>query len=395
MTDANEQAPSGAATPLHRYIIAPYSLLGAVPFSMVLFMPMFVGGFVTDFGLTDRQAGTLAACNIAGFGIASLLAFLWVAQWSVRGTVLVAMIAFIVANAVSGFVHGYASLLGVRFIEGLAAGTVSSGVVVSIGRLANVDRQYGIWLTIQLLYGTLGFLAIPSIFSAFGSTGGFTTIALLGALCLPLAFTLPCRLSALPVVTKAASAGSGHPAWGVVAILAFYIGLNIVWAFLERIGARAGLDLQSISWALSIANLAGLAGAVIVAIGGNRLNRLAALITGLPVTALAVLALLGKPSLIIFAVSTSVYLFGWCFVIPLMLGAIGDIDIRGRYVALGNAAIGIGLAVGPYVGALLTGQGYGYDANLYAGCGLMLASVVLILPIVATRSPLSGAEKTR
>lgn len=386
MTEMEKAEPSIWREP-RGLAIVPYSLLGALPFSMVLFMPMFVGGFVTDFGLSERQAGTLAAINIAGFGLATMIAFLWVSRVSIRAMVTVATVLFVAANGLSAGFHGFGGLVALRFLEGVAAGTLSSGIVVSISKLKNADRQFGIWLAVQLLYGTIGFLLIPSIFNEFGTGGGFGAIALLGVLFAPLARWLPSKVQAEQAPPASSQSGSsGHPGWGVASLLAFYVGLNVVWAYLERLGANAGLSLQAISWALSMANFAGLAGATIVALAASRLNRAISLTIGLTITAFSALALLGRPTTIHFAAATSVYLFGWCFLIPLMLAAISDADKTGRYVAHGNAAIGVGLALGPYVGAQLINPTKGYSLILYVGWGLMLLSAVLILPIARQRA---------
>lgn len=45
-------------------------------------------------------------------------------------------------------------------------------------------------------------------------------------------------------------------------------------------------------------------------------------------------------------------MFGWCFMVPYLMGAIATIDKGGRLLSPANTAIGAGLVIGPSVGAI-------------------------------------------
>jgi predicted MFS family arabinose efflux permease len=384
MTDTAGVDQMGSTTVVsEKLAIGAYSVMGALPFSVLLFLPMFIGGFVTELGFTESTAGYVGSINIAGFGLAAFAAFWWIRHYSIKDVLRYAFIIFIVCNFISFFATSFVPLAVVRLLEGLAAGTISAGIVASIAKLPNSDRNYGIWLAVQLLYGTIGFIVIPFLFNAFGVMSGYGMIGLLALLCYPLIRYVPNSVGAEEQTIKTASFKIlSHPGWGVASLLAFYIGLNIVWAYLERIGNDAGLSLETIGFSLSIANFAGLVGAIIVALIGLRFGRAVPVTIGLIVTALSVFPLLNKPDAFVYTSSTSVYLFGWCFLVPFILGAIAELDESGKYVALGNAAIGIGLSLGPAIGAILVGDGEGYSKNIYLASGLMLLSLILIWPIL-------------
>ena len=365
--------------------VLAYSLLGVLPFSMLLFMPMFVGGFVTDLGFNDRSAGLIASFNLGGAGLAAFAAFWWVRMYSIRAVLSMAFMIFIAANFLSAFISDFISLAIIRFIEGMAAGTITSGIVAAIAKTRSPDRNYGFWLAAQLLYGTLGFLGIPLLFTNYGVTMGFMLIAILACLTLPLIRFMPTKAkqtdSVHPNITVTRTQ---HPLWGVVALFVFYVGLNVVWAYLERIGDQAGLSIATIGTSLSIANFAGLAGAILVAMIDTRFGRFWPITVVLLITSASVLPLLGSPNAVTYATAISIYLFGWIFLVPLMLGAIAELDNSGRYVTLANAGLGVGLALGPFIGALMVGESQNYNPNIYLGSILMAVSLIIILPILKT-----------
>lgn len=387
MTDANMSVTSDRAHRSEFVSVAAYSILGALPFSMLLFMPMFVGGFVTDLGFSERAAGYIASINIAGSGLAAFFAFLWVSRVSIRAVLTWAYIIFILANAVSMFMITFMPLAAVRFVEGLAAGTISSGIIASIAKTRSPDRKYGVWLAAQLLYGTIGFLLIPALFTKYGVGSGFAVIAALSILGLPLLRFVPTKgETTVQTASTRSFSFMVHPLWGVASIFVFYVGLNVIWAYLERIGDHAGLSIEEIGTSLSAANFAGLSGAILVAVIGSRFGRFWPVSIALLITAASVLLLLGTPTAMVYGVAICIYLFGWIFLVPLMLGAVAEIDDSGRYVTLANAALGVGLSLGPVLGALLIGDTEAYGRSIYLSSLLMLASLFVILPLIIKRN---------
>ena len=222
------------------------------------------------------------------------------------------------------------------------------------------------------------------MFEKWGIAPGFIGVAALCALAFPLTRWLPARPEAEQTVDTTNAPGVDHKLlWiAVLSLFIFYVGLNVVWAYLERMGDGAGLSGQTIGNSLAIANFAGLVGALVVSALGTSIGRIAPLSVGLVLTGAAILLLLGGEfEATTYTLASSVYLAGWCFLVPLMFGAISDSDTNGRFIAIGNAAIGIGLASGAALGGLLVTEG-NYDSLIWLGGIGISGSLLLILPLL-------------
>lgn len=366
------------------------TLLGAIPFSMVLFLPMFVGGMITNLNFSEREAGLIASADMAGFAIAALPAYFWIPRFDMKRILSCAYIGLCLVNLACIYITVPEQMLVVRFLAGFVAGTSSAGIVATIAQTTNPDRVYGIWLAGQLLYGTLGYLAIPGAFSYWGLNSVFIAMAFLSFAALSLIRWFPAYSRGETVKSIDVNNGlnSYKPMWGVVSLFSFYIGLNIVWGFLERIGAKSGLSTEVIGDSLAVANIAGLAGATFVSILGTSIGRKIPLVIAIILTAVSLLLLLDGASSLFYMLSTSVYLAGWCFIVPLMFGAIAETDHSGKYVILGNAVIGAGLTLGPALGAILIVDS-DYNRIILISVICITASLFLILPLLNQVRPVN------
>ena len=69
----------------------------------------------------------------------------------------------------------------------------------------------------------------------------------------------------------------------------------------------------------------------------------------------------------------------WNFVVPFVLGAVGDMDDKGRLMSPAIAMQMIGLGLGPILTARLIGDG-DYRLAEYACIAFFAASLLLVLP---------------
>jgi len=85
-----------------------------------------------------------------------------------------------------------------------------------------------------------------------------------------------------------------------------------------------------------------------------------------------------------------VLMFGvWCFVLPYFLGLLAALDRSGRSLSLGNAAIGLALMAGPFLGGLIIGAGVvsppieTYYPILQLGGAMLITSCLFLVPLLA------------
>lgn len=340
----------------------------------VILMPLIVGGVIDDYGFSEQQAGTIASLEGLGLVCGLLVGSLWVRQLSWIKMLFTGILLYSVLNIISASVDAFIFLVSIRFLVGFTGGSIFAIVVAALGDNKEPDRAFGIGQGIQGVMMFAAFVAAPYFLDGRNIGALFYLFAggaLLMLLCL---FHFPDK-----GIEHTPSQGFDKPnehtllIWlGLFAGLIYYASIFGFWGFVERIGISAGLSSESISLALGISQIAAIAGGFIAAIASDRYGRVLPLIIVIFGQLSVLWLLLGEFTIIIYLVGTclyqSLYIIATCY----LLGVIAVLDDRGKYVVIMNAFLGIGVAIGPSVAALLI------NGNNYSGINAMAALGILI-----------------
>ena len=164
----------------------------------------------------------------------------------------------------------------------------------------------------------------------------------------------------------------------IFAVLAFYIGLSGVWAFIGTIASAAGIGPESTGAILAIASLLGIVGSLTATLVGSRLPRTISLVLGYGGMTGAVAALLGAPGLVRFALAAFVFKLVRTYVLPYILASVADLDTDGRLMGTTNLVIGGGLAIDAAVAGQLLERSGAPTAMLTASIAFLILSFLLI-----------------
>jgi len=176
------------------------------------------------------------------------------------------------------------------------------------------------------------------------------------------------------------------------AILAYNIGIGIVWAYLFLVGLEAEMAEQAVANALTMSQFLGIAGAFLAVVLEVRFGRILPLAFGVLGGAASIYLLIGDIDGAIFWFGVCGFNFLWNLSMPYLLATLADFDHRGRIVVHGVSMQFIGFAVGPYIASQLLGVG-GYDLVNGTGVALFVAAAILLLPgVLAQRHHLRGAQ---
>lgn len=354
--------------------------VGVMAVTSLYLQPMLVGGMISDRGFSEQQAGFIASADLAGMALASFVALAWLTRVGWRSAALAGLAIMALANAATTVVFSPELFAAVRFASGLGGGTLLAIAMVGIGHSEQADRNYAILLVCQLLFGTLGLWASPFLLARFGLNGAYWLLALFAVLVMAVTAAIPTIRAREASVTGTVPAQTWLACSAVLlAILLFFVEQNAVWAYSERIGNAAGLSAEYIGFSLGLANLMGLVGAALVAWLGTRFGRLVPLCAVTVVQVVCLAVLVGQMGDRTFLAGMMLLAFAWNVIIPYQLGILAEIDASGRLLALAATVTGVGLALGPGVGALvLRGENYA-SINVLAGV-LAIAILVLVLP---------------
>lgn len=327
--------------------------LGVAAATLPAVLPVMVGVFADRFGYGVAGAGTIAALNMGGILIGSLLCPLITARFGWAAVIRAALAVMIAGNLLTMLDGHYGYVAATRFLSGLGEGVVGGICYAAMGRSARPERSISIYFAGQSIVGMVGMGSFGWIAASLGwpwiflilsaiTLPGFWLAAVIGRAQPPPAGPRQGRLSANPLVIGA-----------LACILLYFIGMASLWPFLERIGIGKGLSPGTVAFALSASAFGGLAGSLVASVVAGRLPRTTGLLSGLALLVAGVGALAFLPGTAPFILAVSLFAFAWPFQYAFQFGLLASVDRGGRLIPLTPAVTGGGLAIGPAIGGLL------------------------------------------
>lgn len=358
--------------------ITAATMLGTVGALTILVMPGLLGVMVDAFGLNDNQLGLVASVEIFTMAIATGVATLGISRINWRQMACVALIVLAIGNITSILAQSISGLLWSRGVAGIGEGIAVAVSFSALGISRNPDRSFGIYLVFALIFSAILLYALPFIVQLGGH---FLVFSFLAALCLINMLFLP-WLSP-QAQRRAMDVGQGHfhvpyklVGIGLAMVTFFFIGQGAVWSYLERMGAARDIDAQSVSAALSLSALAGIVGAGIAMLMGNRIGRSVPITFGVMVQVISMLILTTEFDKEGFIIAVMIFNFSWNLCQPYFSGVMSELDPEGRAVALMGSLQTIGVSVGPLIAAVIIRPGE-YDSISYLGIGTVLIALVM------------------
>ncbi|HKR86835.1 MAG TPA: MFS transporter [Phenylobacterium sp.] len=372
------------AAPMERQsAVVAATMLGVIAVLVFIIQPGYLQGLVDRAGLSGAQAGYVASSEMTGYA-ATMILFTFLSHRLPWRPLLSACILIEALGNAACLIHSTDPtwLAAARFLAGLGAGGLSSLSFTAIGMTKDPDREFGFLIMWILLYGAIGLWALPALFATIGLTGFYLIIVAVSLAAFWLVPLMPSHgdnLLHVPPETVTLSVLGRSLA--VASIFVFFLGCGILWAYLSLIGTARGLSAQPVANALGVSQITGVAGALFAGLLGARFGRCRPLSASMVLCAASTLAVIGvtAKAALLFAVVVGLFNFGWNLAQPIYLSAATGFDRQGRLVPQMVAAQACGLALGPFLGAVIGGeQNVAVLATVVAA--LFLASVGLIAP---------------
>ncbi|HVW70588.1 MAG TPA: MFS transporter [Steroidobacteraceae bacterium] len=368
-------------------VMAAVVPIAAVISAFLLVAPAVVGALVNTIGLPPARAGYLLSIELAAMGVVVPPAFWWMARWDWRRVTVACLVLVAIGNAASACAHSFLALAILRSLTGIGAGSVILVCSATVAMTRERERNYGFYVVGQLVLGVLGVKFLPGLIARHGLIALYGTLALGTLALVPLVGCLP--RSGRPEPGSRTGRGAGVVQWidgrafmGLGGILCFYIALSAVWAYLERIGTRAGFQRETIADALALASLFGVGGSIAASLLGGRWGRTAPICLGYAILIGALASLFSVDgSVSAYTLGSCAFKFAWTFALPFVLASLAARDPTGRVIVAANLLIIVGLAAGPALAALSLHRAPDYSGTLLIGVSLAILSLILALPM--------------
>jgi len=341
---------------------AAYSVIGTVTIMPLLILPALVGVLVDEGGMSESFAGWVASANFTGGATAALLMAFRMHRIDLRRIAAIGLVLSIAGDITSSFVaHAGPAFLLLRFATGFAASLVHVAACAAFARHDDVERGYGLFITLQFVVSGLGLYVVPVYSVDLGVAGTFLLIAGLQAGALVLLRWLPAATP--PPAPSAVVRGERQILIAATTIFAllgyglFEAANTAQFTYIERWGVALALPDARIGIALMIASMVGIPGAIMVVLMGHRWGYLRPLLGGM-IVAISGLALLMLTRTYSWYFVAGCFLgFSWAFCLPYIQSLMASIDRQGSAVAAGSSIATVGGAVGPGLAALVVGGG--------------------------------------
>jgi DHA1 family inner membrane transport protein len=364
----------------------------------IILMPMILGGLIDSYGFTEQQAANIASMEGLGLVVASVFAAVWIRRLSWVRALFFAFLLYAALNVISANLATYGPLLAMRFMTGLAGGSLFSVTIAALGDNREPDRAFGFAQAVQGLMMLAGFAVAPHLLQAWNVSAMYYLLAAASLVLMLTLFRFPAQGEIRAIAAQDHGQSRSHDLliWlGLLASMVFFVNVFGLWAFVERIGQAARLPAGTIGLALGVSQVMAIAGALAAAMASDRYGRRWPLLIVLAGQSLALFALLGEFGAAAFFASTGAFQALFIVAVSYQMGAIAELDLKGRYLVVMTAAQGLGAAFGPALAATLIGENNDYSGVLLMAALCCLASTLAFLLIIQRSTPERHAPAQR
>jgi predicted MFS family arabinose efflux permease len=367
--------------------------IGSIGLLMLGAQPVVLGELVERKVISLEGVGIVAMGEIIAIGVGVALGDALLATTRMRFVAIVAALITALFDFGSLAMSSDAAFVVERALAGLGEGVMMWATTCVIVRSSAPERLAGAFLVAQTLaQAAVAAVLATVIVPRFGWQGAFAALGVLSAAAALVAPLLPASLD--PLKAEGAPRLGVSPA--VVLTLAVIFcemaTLGALWAFLEPLGTRAGLDSQTAQTIVSGVLVMQVIGGLTATVLAERLppgRTLAVAAAILAVIALAI-GLAPGPVPIRFAVLCAGFGFVWLFMMPFHIGLALRVDPAGQVAMLAPAAQLTGSAFGPLVVSLIVVGDDAGPAPFVSAC-FALAALAGLAALALTRGRRAAA----
>lgn len=353
--------------------------LGVIGPCVFILQPGFIQGLVAYSGFDEQQAGLIASYEMFGIATTTILMSFISNRVDWQKVLYVCLIMCAVGNLASIGQTDFMLLSLTRFVIGLGSGGLLSLGFTMAGLTSNPDRNFGLIVVWLLIYGAFGMLLMPSAYELVGMNGLYVFFALFCASGLLIVNSLPHSGDVVNLSKQIIDYSNAIKISSLSGLLIYNIAIGIVWAYLFLVGLEAGMGEQDVANAITVSQFFGIGGALVPVLLQAKIGRILPLGIG-------IIGGAGFISLIIGDIGSTRFWLGvcgfnllWNLTVPFLFSVLADYDIRGRIVTFGVSMQFLGLALGPFIAAMLLEAG-GFDLVNIVGVTLFVLAALMMLP---------------
>jgi predicted MFS family arabinose efflux permease len=343
-------------------------------------VPLFLGGIMTEFGVSEGTASFVPALEVGAIACAAVLFSTRGRGLDPRRAVWIALALVITGQTLSILAGSWSVFVASRAVAGFGEGVLVASANIQASLTRRPHRAFSLLLAVIITCFVVMASVIPAAIGSFGPRGAFA--ALLG-------LAVAAGIFLLRFPRRRPQTGdprrthwiSGPGPRLLLAAVVVYVAFSAIWTYVGRIGASLGLSLGAVGVVISVCGVIGAFGPVSAGMVGLRWGRSLPLLTSLGLIVATSVMLTSARSTAVFAVSAIVIMMAFMFFVTNLRELMSALDPTGALVGLGVGVITTGGAAGPlFAGVILNAGG------TYPSLGLMAvvccaAAAAVVAPI--------------
>ena len=357
--------------------------IGSVGLLILGLQPVLLGALFDERRIDLDQLGLVAMAEIIAIGLGSAFATMLFSTRHLRLKSAILLLALAALDCTMSLAASPSAIFVERTVAGLVEGGLVAVSIELIARSRDAERMGGYFVALQTLaqcalafaLGRWVIAATPT--GAAGANAGFLALAAVSAASTVAALLAPKEYGEIP---KQSGSMDGvmttRSILALAGILTFFMCIGAIWAFLEPLGKRQGVDSQTIAFMVSASLGAQVLGALAATALQSRVGYPKAIVGCAAVVIIAAAVLGVGASLPMFWLAVLAIGFVWMFIIPFQIGQTVAADSSRSAALLVPAANLIGAALGPLAASLFVA---GDDASAVPAfsIGAVVVSVIL------------------
>lgn len=330
-------------------------------FSLILIdiAPFFIGLYVDHLGLTLSQAGLVQTVDQAGGVLGAVAGFFLMPRANWRTVIVAASIVAAVGNAFTAAADGFFVLCAIRFVVGFGVVLITTVTSCVLAQAVVPVRAYGAGLALGMTLSAVAIWLLEGLRSHFGDAAALGSGALWLGLGAVLALLLPRSLNGpsepvLPEeVPRMKGGGRNAGRIALVGLLLFGVSVNVIYAFIERIGLSNGLDQRAVANAMAFGYIFSAGGSLIPTLFGESGRHLRWIAITTMVFLASLLGIYGAHSTLLFTIAFAIYASAWCMGLAFYMSMTAENDPGHRYTRMIYIVNVAAQSVGPAIGTLV------------------------------------------
>jgi predicted MFS family arabinose efflux permease len=354
-------------------------LVGLIGALVIFITPGFLAIVAQKSGLDDAHLGYIAAWDINSMAVSVGLSTFALSRLSWRWAVATGLALIALGNLATAYAVTFDEIAAARVLAGAGEGIAIGFSFAALGRAANPDRAFAIYLVAGALFSSVFLYALPAIQSAvspqilFIANAIITVLAALSLLAFPEG-----RKNEDDVFAQGGRLDLRFAIGALAGVFFYFLAMGAMWSYAERIGSASGLTPTTIAQGLSFGTIAGVLGAALAGMIPQRFGRSVPLALSGIVSVVSFLMLLGHVPPTLFIASIIMLLFGWNFSQPLLSGICSEACAQGRVVCAMGSIQTFGTGLGPAAAAATLSSG-SFAIAIWSSSAVLVLSVLIVL----------------